>query len=231
MKEIGVLWRHAERAAWVAGIACLTLVGARLIDSELQRRQAIQRFEDLRASLQSRTDGVDLTLWSPQRISAWRTALTLPGPAPLAVLRIPKIHLRVPVLEGSDDVTLNRGVGHIEQTAALGTDGNAGLAGHRDGFFRGLKDVSVGDTIELDTLRGREIYRIDRTWIVEPEDVAVLDPTPVRSLTLVTCYPFYFVGSAPQRFIVRAVLTSVPRDALSSADIAEPSGHRTATAF
>jgi len=89
----------------------------------------------------------------------------------------------------------------------------------------------VGDTIELDTLRGREIYRIDRTWIVEPEDVAVLDPTPVRSLTLVTCYPFYFVGSAPQRFIVRAVLTSVPRDALSSADIAEPSGHRTATAF
>jgi LPXTG-site transpeptidase (sortase) family protein len=86
-----------------------------------------------------------------------------------------------------------------------GTEGNVGIAGHRDGFFRALKDIAEGDAIELQTLGGRETYRVERTWIVEPEDVSVLDPTPSRSLTLVTCYPFYFVGSAPQRFIVRAV--------------------------
>jgi sortase A len=129
-------WRHAERAAWIVGITCLALVGARFVDSALHRQQAIQRFEELRTSVQPRTDAVDLTLWSPQRINAWRTASALPGPEPLAVLRIPKIHLEVPVLEGSDDVTLNRAVGHIDQTAAPGTDGNAGIAGNRDGFFR-----------------------------------------------------------------------------------------------
>ena len=119
------------------------------------------------------------------------------GPAPLAVLRIPKIRLEVPVLPGTDDRILDRGVGHIEDTAPPGTDGNSGIAGHRDGFFRGLKDIVPGDAIELDTLDGKEAYRVERTWVVDPEDVSVLDPTPTRVLTLVTCYPFYFVGSAP----------------------------------
>ena len=121
------------------------------------------------------------------------------------MLRIPRLRIEAALLEGTDDATLDRGVGHIEETAPPGTDGNAGIAGHRDGFFRALKDIAEGDAIELQTLGGRETYRVERTWIVEPEDVSVLDPTPSRSLTLVTCYPFYFVGSAPQRFIVRAV--------------------------
>jgi sortase A len=121
------------------------------------------------------------------------------------VLRIPRLRLEAPLLGSTDEATLDRGLGHIEDTAPPGTDGNTGIAGHRDGFFRVLKDITEGDTIELQTLAGRETYRVERTWIVEPEDVSVLDPTPSRSLTLVTCYPFYFVGSAPQRFIVRAV--------------------------
>ena len=128
-----------------------------------------------------------------------------PAPPPLAVLRIPKIRLEVPVLPGTDDVTLNRAVGHIDDTALPGTDGNSGIAGHRDGFFRGLKDIGPEDVIELETLRGKEVYRVERTWVVDPEDVSVLDPTPAGSLTLVTCYPFYYVGPAPQRYIVRAV--------------------------
>jgi sortase A len=150
----------------------------------------------------------DQVLWSPTRISAWRKAISEPGPAPLAVLRIPKSRLEVPVLSGTDDRTLDRGLGHIEYTAQPGTDGNSGIAGHRDSFFRGLKDIAVGDVIELDTQAATEIYRIERTWIVNPDDVSVLDPTPARALTLVTCYPFYYVGSAPQRFIVRAVRVS-----------------------
>ena len=132
--------------------------------------------------------------------------MNAPGPQPIAVLRIPKIHLEVPVLPGTDDFVLNRAVGHIEDTALPGTDGNSGIAGHRDGFFRGLKDIGTGDAIELETLRGKkEVYRVERIWVVDPEDVSVIDPTPTRSLTLVTCYPFYHVGPAPQRYIVRAV--------------------------
>ena len=133
-------------------------------------------------------------------------ALNEPAPPPLAVLRIPKIRLEVAVLPGTDDFTLNRAVGHIEDTALPGTDGNSGIAGHRDGFFRGLKDIEPLDAIELETLRGKELYHVERTWVVTPEDVSVLDATPKRSITLVTCYPFYHVGPAPQRYIVRAAL-------------------------
>ena len=108
-------------------------------------------------------------------------------------------------MPGTDDFTLNRAVGHIDDTAVPGTNGNSGIAGHRDGFFRGLKDIGPDDVIELETLQGKEVYRVERTWVVSPEDVSVLDTTPARSLTLVTCYPFYYVGPAPQRYIVRAV--------------------------
>jgi sortase A len=127
------------------------------------------------------------------------------------VLRIPRIGLEVPVLEGTDEWTLNRGVGHIADTAIPGAEGNVGIAGHRDGFFRGLKDVRSGDILELETLQGSDIYRIERTWIVVPDDVSVLDQTSTRAVTLVTCFPFYFVGSAPERFIVRAVRTATAR--------------------
>src|SRR4029077_6231528 len=98
----------------------------------------------------------------------------------LAVLRIPKIRLEVPVLPGTDDFTLNRAVGHIDDTALPGAEGNSGMAGHRDGFFRGLKDVVAGDDIELETLHGKEMYRIQAIWIVSPEEVSVLDATPTR---------------------------------------------------
>ena len=147
----------------------------------------------------------DQSLWSAIRVSAWHKAVGEPSAPPVAVLRIPKIRLEVPVLPGTDDRTLDRALGLIEDTAALGTDGNSGIAGHRDGFFRGLKDIAVGDTIELDTRERSDVYRVERTWIVGPDDVSVLDPTSTPALTLVTCYPFYFVGSAPERFIVRAV--------------------------
>jgi sortase A len=198
------VWRGAERAAWIFGCACLLVWGAGYVDRVLGAQQELSRFAVVRAATLEVPRSVDQTLWSPQRIAAWHTAMAEDAPPPLAVLRIPRIGLEVAVLEGTDELTLNRAVGHIAETARPGEDGNAGLAGHRDSYFRGLKDIAAGDLIELETLTGKEIYRIERTWIVEPEDVSVLDPTPRRSLTLVTCYPFYFVGSAPQRFIVRA---------------------------
>jgi sortase A len=200
-----------RRLLLVAEIVCLALGLAGLARLGLFRhkvatetRHELERFAEVRA-LASPTGTPDQSLWSPVRVNAWRQAIGEPVPAPLAVLRIPKIRLEVPVLPGTDDHTLDRAAGHIEDTAQPGMDGNSGIAGHRDGFFRGLKDITPGDMIELDTLQGTDVYRVERTWVVKPEDVSVLDPTPTPALTLVTCYPFYFVGSAPERFIVRAV--------------------------
>jgi sortase A len=197
----------AERTAWTFGTVCLVTCGALYFDGAAGARHELERFARLQATALGQPPAPDLSLWGPERISAWRRALTQPAAPPLAVLRIPKIRLEVPILRGTDDFTLNRAVGHIDDTALPGTDGNSGIAGHRDGFFRGLKAIGPEDVIELETLRGKEVYRVERTWVVGPEDVSVLDPTPARALTLVTCYPFYHVGPAPQRYIVRAVRT------------------------
>lgn len=200
-----------ERVAWAFGVAAVAIWGTAALAGIAGARVDLERFEALRSAGSQepgalrQTATPDLSLWDVDRVRAWRAALAQPAPPPLAILRIPKIGLEVAVLPGTNDFVLNRAVGHIEETPLPGTDSNSGIAGHRDGFFRGLKEVAPGDAIELETPGGRETYHVHRIWIVDPEDVSVLDPTPVRTLTLVTCYPFYFVGSAPQRFIVRAV--------------------------
>lgn len=201
-----------EALAWTAGIVCLAYVGVRHVDGVNGNRESMRRFTELQRTEHRARGSVDLTLWSPARIQAWQSTERLTSPTPLAILRIPRIRLDVALLEGTDDVTLNRAVGHIEDTALPGDDGNVGIAGHRDGFFRGLMNVAPGDAIELETVHGTENYRIERTWIVSPDDISVLDPTPERTLTLVTCYPFYFVGPAPQRYIVRAVRSDTDSD-------------------
>jgi sortase A len=186
-------------------VACLSTWAIWRLSGTAGTRLELQRFAAARAAGHLEASPPDQSLWSVKRIHAWQDTLRQQAPAPLAVLRISKIGLEVPVLEGTDDWTLNRAVGHIGSTAAPGAAGNSGIAGHRDGFFRGLKDIAVGDAVELETATSVDLYRVERTWIVKPEDVWVLEPTRSRALTLVTCYPFYFIGSAPQRFIVRAV--------------------------
>jgi sortase A len=121
-------------------------------------------------------------------------------------VEIPRLDVSVVVRAGSDARTLQLAVGHIPGTALPGEAGNVGLAGHRDTFFRRLKDIRPDDEIHVETPSGTFIYRVERTVVVEPQDVWVLDQTDSSLLTLVTCYPFTYVGSAPQRFIVRASL-------------------------
>ena len=138
-------------------------------------------------------------------------ALSRPRPAPAAgtwVARIeaPSVGLSSTVLEGSDDTTLARAAGHIEDTAFPGDSGNIGIAGHRDTIFRPVRNLHVGDPLVLTTSDRVFRYRIARTTIVEPEDVYVLDPSDHPTLTLVTCFPFEFIGHAPRRFIVSADL-------------------------
>ena len=128
---------------------------------------------------------------------------------PLAILRIPRIHLDVPVLGSTDNITLNRGVGRIAGTAAPGQKGNIGIAGHRDSFFQNLKEVNRGDEIELETTMTSEIYVVDNILVTGEDDLSVLRPRGSQSLTLVTCYPFHYVGPAPRRFVVQATIKEI----------------------
>jgi LPXTG-site transpeptidase (sortase) family protein len=136
-------------------------------------------------------------------------ASTTPAPAAgtrLGRLEAPSVKLSTVVLEGTDDGTLSRGSGHIEDTPFPGQPGNVGIAGHRDTTFRALRNIHIGDALEYKTADRLYRYRISKTLIVGPDDVYVLDPTPQPALTLVTCYPFEFIGHAPKRFIIRADL-------------------------
>jgi len=152
-------------------------------------------------------------LWSEPRIAAYRESTKLARDVLLGVLTISSVKLEAPIFEGTAELTLNRGIGRIEGTASVGAQGNLGLAAHRDGYFRGLKDVHVGDTIDVQSLASTTHYRITEISVVEPTDVQVLAATDSATLTLVTCYPFYFIGEAPQRFIVKGVAEAVASSA------------------
>ena len=175
--------RIVRISAWLLGVTLLAAHGY---------RQAL-----------ARDDSVDMSTWSAKRIAAYRSSAAS-DVTPDALLRIPRLRLNVPVFAGTSERNLNRGAGFIEGTAHSGAAGNVGIAAHRDGFFRALKDVRIGDTLRLEEPSATYIYEVVATRIVDPDDVEVLRQTPHPTITLVTCYPFYFAGSAPQRFIVTA---------------------------
>jgi len=198
----------------VVGVALTAYASYNYFGGRIYSRGAIERFNAnpippvavVRNHLSAPTS-VDSSLWSRVRIEGYKASLAQQFDEPLAILKIEKIRLEVPVFEGTSDVVLDRGAGRIEGTASIGQSGNIGIAGHRDGFFRGLKDVAIGDTMELRTPWSTQVYKIESIRLVSPSDVSVLKDHSVSELTLVTCFPFYFVGSAPQRYIVHASLT------------------------
>jgi sortase A len=208
--------RGIERLLLGVGLTLLAIWGAARIQSAVSSRAAVKKFEANRAryangspATMSSGSPVDFSLWSAKRMDAYKDSLVSESIRPLAVLRISKIHLEVPIYNDTDDLTLNRGVGRILGTARIGEGGNLGIAGHRDGFFRGLKDLAPGDNIELVRADKVGTYVVEKIQIVNPEDVSVLAATPLPSLTLVTCFPFYYVGRAPQRFIVHASIADL----------------------
>ncbi len=201
---------------FVIGLALLTFWGVARLQRTVGSRAAVARLKAERTEMPvgasySSADPilrskVDFTLWSTSRVAAYEASLEQEKNRPLAILRVPKIALEVPVFDGTDELTLNRGVGRIRGTKQIEQLGNIGIAGHRDGFFRGLKDIASGDIVELEVAGGRKQYVVTRIQIVKPEDTSVLSATSTPTLTLVTCFPFYYVGSAPQRYIVTAVI-------------------------
>jgi sortase A len=200
--------RFLERLLLVTGTVLLAVYSLAHVDAWVSSRLALRAFDQALASgptLQA-DEHVDFSLWSDKRIREYKASLVVERRLPWAALAIDKLSLRVPVFDGTDDLVLNRGVGWIVGTAKPGDAGNIGLAGHRDGFFRGLKDIASGDAITLTTPQEQATYLVDEIQIVTPDRVDVLQSRSSPSLTLVTCYPFYFVGNAPQRFIVHATL-------------------------
>lgn len=190
--------RWLERLFLVAGsgalIWCAVIVG----DGVFAQRSAHRALEMARAVEElTQSPAVE-----PPVIQSRRSPLEVG--AAMAALSIPRVQLSAVVLQGSDARTLRRGPGHLEQTAVPGDAGNIVIAGHRDSFFKPLRNIRMDDDIFLETRDGHFQYRVTSLRVVGPREVSVVAPTSEETLTLITCYPFWVLGRAPQRFIVRA---------------------------
>ncbi len=196
--------RWLERLLLVSGIVCLGYYGYVSAETALYQRFEMRELDAILASVPDRSADVV----APASNTALRTRIVKPGSA-VGRIEIPRLGVSAVVRAGSDARTLRLAVGHIPGTALPGEAGNVGLAAHRDTFFRRLSELRPDDEVLLVTRDGTFSYRVAGTQIVEPSDVWVLDPTEQPALTLVTCYPFTYVGSAPRRFIVRARLSAL----------------------
>lgn len=213
----------AERLLLAAGGVLCAVFLLTAADSFLGSRLALQTFAATKPAVRQPVQAgksVDFALWSQKRIAAYQALLSQSFTPPVAVLRIDRVGLEVPVFRGTSELQLNRGAGWIAGTSAPGQDGNMGIASHRDGFFRVLKDVQIGDTVGLSHAGSELQYEVDDIEIVGPTDVSVLRKRPLPNLTLVTCYPFYFAGDAPHRYIVHCSLKQrIPADPAVSASL------------
>ena len=193
--------------AFFAGAALMLGYGAFVLaDSWMFQHRQMQTLARLRTAASAASAASPKASASPAKLV--KVSASLPpatGPDGLiGRMEIQRLALSVAVMEGTGAVTLRRAAGHIAGTALPGQTGNIGIAAHRDTFFRPLRNIQRDDIITLTTLQGEYRYRVVSTKVVSPSDVAVLNPDGSEVLTLVTCYPFYFIGAAPDRFIVRA---------------------------
>jgi sortase A len=190
--------RGIQWISWSVGVALLLFCVAVLTAGELGRRADLENFTSAPT-----TALPDMSLWSARRVAEYQRTRQQLAAAPLAILRVPGLHLAVPIYPTATESQLNRGVGVIAGMAMPDRGGNLGLAGHRDGFCRVLKDISPDTVIEVETHLRVHRYRVTSIDIVDAADARLLAETDDPTITLVTCYPFYFVGEAPRRFIVR----------------------------
>lgn len=193
---------------FAVAILALGYVGYALADANLYQAYEAWRFERALKSVEPAAGSVEQVHPSPLPALAGADHARIESAAPkgssLGQIAISSIGLTAMIEEGDDRKTLRRAVGHLPGTPLPGQQGNVVLAGHRDTFFRPLRNIHKGDEITVTTLDGSYRYRVNFTEVVEPHDTEVLDNSDQAVLTLVTCYPFYFVGPAPKRFIVRA---------------------------
>lgn len=194
--------RWIERGLVAVGASCLLWVGATSLSAivyQVEQSASLERLGQV--------------LHRPEAdLVANVVKTTLEAGAPIGRLEIPRIGLTAVVAEGDDEKTLTLAVGHLPDTPLPWQEGNSALAGHRDSFFRPLRHIQVGDNIHLTTSRGTLRYRVTRHTVVDPAELWVLNASPTAALTLITCYPFDYVGPAPRRFIVHAERMSIAGD-------------------
>ena len=195
------LIRWSQRLFFITGILALGYVGLTLLDARLYQVAAKRSLENqIQVEKEPKTE---------------QAKLAVKAGGVLGRMDIPRLGISVAILQGTNSRMLRLGAGHIAGTPLPGEAGNSGIAGHRDTFFRELRDIRSNDEIQLQTATGLFRYQVDWVKVVAPDDTSVLDPSAESALTLVTCYPFQFLGSAPQRFVVRAhkvLTTNAPSD-------------------
>ena len=185
--------RWLERALVAVGVACLGYYGYMSAEARQFQREQAAAYESLLAPAAPVAPAAPAAPVAPASSAGV-----------LALLDIPRLQISTPVLSGDDAATLDIAVGHLPDTPKPWEPGNSAFAAHRDGLFRPLRNIRVGDEVRLRTLEGDFTYRVRETKIVLPTDLSVLEPDDGPTLTLITCYPFNFVGNAPKRFIVHA---------------------------
>lgn len=206
-----------ERLLVIVGVGLLSSYALMMADARLAQWNARTALEMASpASRQAPAPASAPTIDTPDP-----SAIVVAGDA-IAELSIPRVHLSAVVLHGSDPQTLRRGPGHLERTPLPGQPGNAVIAGHRDTFFRPLRDVLQGDDVFVTTPRQRLHYRVTSLRVVNPRDLSVLEPTEQATLTLITCYPFWVFGDAPDRFVVRATRVVTAADPSAATETAPP---------
>jgi sortase A len=208
-----------ESVLFVAGLACLGYYAYVAIEARLYQELENRELDMILSTAPT----------VPQAPGGVRPPQPLPGSA-LGRIEIPRLGVSAIIRAGSDAKTLRLAVGHIPGTALPGEVGNMGLAGHRDTFFRRLRDIRAADDIRVVTTGGTFTFKVNTLTIVSPKDTWVLNPTRTPTLTLVTCYPFTYIGSAPQRFIVHAVASAVPTSPGARPPLLTPGGRAPARA-
>lgn len=196
-----VLMRWISNAFLISGVLSIAVFCSLWAQSYLFQRRAERLIDRQIAAFRSKASGGSESTLSE---SFSTTGQAIKDDSLIGELEIPRLGVSVAVLQGVGDRTLRVAAGHVPETALPGQLGNVAIAAHRDTFFRALRNIRDGDEITLQTATGEYEYQVNASWVVKPQQVEVLAPTPYRSLTLITCYPFYLVGSAPDRFVVRA---------------------------
>jgi sortase A len=192
--------KWGQVAFFASAVLLLGYCGLSLVDAWIFQKRESRELDRLLRDRQVVSQGTP----RPGPSAAPEAAPAIAADGLIGRIEIPRLLVSAVVVEGVDKTTLQRAVGHIPGTALPGQAGNVGLAGHRDTFFRSLKDVKIKDEVEFSTLAGNFNYEVESLKVVDPDNVEVLAASGHNVLTLVTCYPFYFVGPAPKRWIVSA---------------------------
>ena len=211
-----VVLRWLEQTLFALAVVCLAYYGYQTIEARQVQQEQAAAFEALLESSRPAAPLAPPTTVVAERVAlpqddapaapAPRRRLPATGPAGdvLALLEIPRLQLASTIVSGDSDDVLDVAIGHLPDTPKPWEAGNSALAAHRDGLFRPLRHIRLGDEIRVRSQHGDILYRVSETRIVTPDDLSVLAPTTSQTLTLITCYPFNFIGNAPKRFIVHA---------------------------